>query len=145
MGGRRKEAVARVFLRPGGGALIINKTLGSQYMQYNDTYLSMIDAPFKELRLLDQCDILVLVRGGGLAGQAKAIQLASSRLLVTENIDKYTECRDLQSNPPKKNESMETNRRKLRSLGLLTRDSRIKERKKYGLRKARKAPQYSKR
>jgi len=122
--GRRKNASARVFLVPGQGNLIINKTLGDKYLQYNDNYLNLIQLPLKRLSLEKSFDIIVSVRGGGLTGQARAIQLGVARLLCT--MDKK-------------------NRSKLKPLGLLTRDSRIKERKKYGLRKARKAPQYSKR
>ena len=122
--GKRKQAVARVFLIPGEGNLVINKLSGNKYLQYNDTYLNNIWAPLKELNLEQQFDIIVLVKGGGLTGQAEAIQLGVARQLCTMN---------------------EQNRAILKPFGFLTRDSRIKERKKYGLRKARKASQYSKR
>ena len=122
--GKRKEAVARVFLIPGNGNLIINKLSGNKYLQYNENYLNIIWAPLKELNLDEQFDIVTLVKGGGLTGQAQAIQLGVARQLC--KID---------------NE----NRALLKPFGFLTRDARIKERKKYGLRKARKAPQYSKR
>lgn len=122
--GKRKEAVARVFLMPGNGKLIINKVSGNKYLQYNDTYLTTVWAPLKVLNLDNQFDIVVLTHGGGLTGQAQAIQLGVARLLC--KIDNK-------------------NRTILKPFGFLTRDSRIKERKKYGLRKARKAPQYSKR
>jgi small subunit ribosomal protein S9 len=122
--GKRKQAVARVFLVPGEGNLIINKVSGNQYLQYNDTYLNMIWAPLKALNLEKKFDIITLVKGGGLTGQTDAIQLGVARQLCKMN---------------------EQNRAILKPFGLLTRDSRIKERKKYGLRKARKAPQYSKR
>jgi small subunit ribosomal protein S9 len=122
--GKRKQAVARVFLIPGEGNLIINKVSGTKYLQYNDGYLSTVWAPLKELNLDKQFDIVTLVKGGGLTGQAHAIQLGVARQLC--KIDKQ-------------------NRAILKPFGFLTRDSRIKERKKYGLRKARKAPQYSKR
>nr|ULD15983.1 ribosomal protein S9 [Cylindrotheca closterium] len=122
--GKRKEAVARVFLIPGNGNLIINKVPGNKYLQYNENYLNLIWAPLKELNLTEQFDIVTLVKGGGLTGQAQAIQLGVARQLC--KID---------------NE----NRALLKPFGFLTRDARIKERKKYGLRKARKAPQYSKR
>ena len=122
--GKRKEAVARVFLIPGEGNLIINKVSGSKYLQYNENYLNLIWAPLKELNLEKQFDIVTLVKGGGLTGQAQAIQLGVARQLC--KID---------------NE----NRTFLKPFGFLTRDARVKERKKYGLRKARKAPQYSKR
>lgn len=122
--GKRKQAIARVFLIPGKGNLVINKVSGNKYLQYNDTYLNSVWAPLKELNLEKQFDIIVLVKGGGLTGQADSIQLGVARQLC--KIDK-------------------NNRAILKPFGFLTRDSRIKERKKYGLRKARKAPQYSKR
>jgi small subunit ribosomal protein S9 len=122
--GKRKQAVARVFLIPGQGNLIINKGSGNKYLQYNDTYLNTVWAPLKTLKLEQQFDIVTFVKGGGLTGQAQAIQLGVARQLCQMN---------------------EQNRASLKPFGFLTRDSRIKERKKYGLRKARKAPQYSKR
>ena len=122
--GKRKQSIARVLLIPGQGNLLINKVPGDKYLQYNDTYLNTVWAPLEKLNLEKQFDIVVLVKGGGLTGQSQAIQLGVSRLLC--NLDKG-------------------NRPILKPFGFLTRDSRIKERKKYGLRKARKAPQYSKR
>jgi len=122
--GRRKQAIARVFLLPGEGNLTINKKSGDKYLQYNDSYLNTIWSPLETLNLEKQFDIVAIVKGGGLTGQAEAIQLGVARQLC--EIDKE-------------------NRRILKPFGFLTRDSRIKERKKYGLRKARKAPQYSKR
>lgn len=122
--GKRKQAVARVFLTSGEGNIIINKIPGEKYLQYNTSYLGNIWEPLKILNLDKQFDIIVLVKGGGLTGQADAIRLGVSRLL----------CKMDQQNRPI-----------LKPYGLLTRDARIKERKKYGLRKARKAPQYSKR
>lgn len=122
--GKRKEAVARIFLIPGEGNLIINNIPGNKYLQYNDTYLRTIWAPLSELNLEKQFNIVVLVKGGGLTGQAEAIQLGIARQLCKLNPQ---------------------NRTVLKPFGFLTRDARIKERKKYGLRKARKAPQYSKR
>ena len=122
--GKRKQAIARVFLIPGEGNITINKINGNQYLQYNDTYLTAIWSPLKELNLENQFDIVAIAKGGGLTGQTQAIQLGVTRLLC--KIDKE-------------------NRSILKPFGFLTRDARIKERKKYGLRKARKAPQYSKR
>jgi len=122
--GRRKEASARVFLVPGEGNLIINKVSGEKYLQYNTTYLDAVRAPLKTLNLDTQFDIIVLVKGGGLTGQTDAIKLGVARLLCKMDSQ---------------------NRSILKSFGFLTRDSRIKERKKYGLRKARKASQFSKR
>lgn len=122
--GKRKRAIAQVFLVPGSGNLIINKVPGEKYLQYNQNYLNYIKDPLEKLQLSNQFDIVVSVKGGGLTGQTEAIQLGIARLLCKiENI----------------------NRSILKPYGFLTRDSRIKERKKYGLRKARKAPQYSKR
>nr|QYB19001.1 ribosomal protein S9 [Climaconeis cf. scalaris]QYB19152.1 ribosomal protein S9 [Climaconeis cf. scalaris] len=122
--GKHKQAIARVFLVYGEGNLIINKISGEKYLQYNNTYLNTIWKPLEKLTLKNQFDIIVIVKGGGLTGQTKAIQLGISKLLVKMN---------------NKNKPI------LKSFRFLTRDSRIKERKKYGLRKARKAPQYSKR
>ena len=122
--GKRKQAVARVFLVPGEGNLIINKVSGEKYLQYNDSYLNTVWSPLEKLNLEKQFDIIALVKGGGLTGQTEAIQLGIARLLCQMD---------------------NQNRQILKPFGFLTRDSRIKERKKYGLRKARKAPQYSKR
>ena len=122
--GRRKQATARVFLVPGEGNLIINKKPGDKYLQYNYTYLNDVWSPLEVLKLEKQFDIIARVSGGGLTGQAEAIQLGVARRLC--EID-------------------QENRVILKPFGFLTRDPRIKERKKYGLRKARKAPQYSKR
>lgn len=122
--GKRKQAVARVFIVPGEGDLIINKVSGNKYLQYNDTYLNTVWAPLKTLKLDKQFNIVAIVKGGGLTGQAQAIQLGVARQLCKMD---------------------NQHRTILKPFGFLTRDSRIKERKKYGLRKARKAPQYSKR
>lgn len=122
--GKRKQAVARIFIIPGEGNLIINKTSGNKYLQYNDSYLRAVWAPLKALNLDNQFDIVAIVKGGGLTGQSQSIQLGVARQLC-------------QMDPQ--------HRTVLKPFGFLTRDSRIKERKKYGLRKARKAPQYSKR
>ena len=122
--GKRKQAIARVFLIPGEGNLTINKISGNKYLQYNDTYLNTVWLPLKVLNLDKQFDIVVIVKGGGLTGQAQAIQLGVARQLCKMD---------------------NANRSILKPFGFLSRDSRIKERKKYGLRKARKAPQYSKR
>ena len=122
--GKRKQSIARVFLIPGEGNLLINQISGDQYLQYNNTYLSAVWAPLQKLNLDKQFDIVALVKGGGLTSQTQSIQLAVSRLLC---------------------EMDSQNRSILKPFNFLTRDARIKERKKYGLRKARKAPQYSKR
>ena len=122
--GKRKKATARVFLQKGEGKLIINQISGITYLQYNESYLKLIKSPLEKLNLTKNYDIIVLVNGGGLTGQAEAIRLGLARLLSNMNKE---------------------NRKVLKAFGFLTRDARIKERKKYGLRKARKAPQYSKR
>ena len=122
--GKRKQAVARVFLVPGEGNIVINKVPGEKYLQYNTNYLNAIFSPLEKLNLKNQFDIIAIVNGGGLTGQTDAIKLGVARLLCKMENE---------------------NRLVLKPFGLLSRDSRIKERKKYGLRKARKASQYSKR
>ncbi len=122
--GRRKSSVARVRLVPGQGQLTVNGQPGDLYLQFNPTYLANAKAPLETLGLEGEYDILVNVRGGGLTGQADSIRLGVARALC-------------QLDPE--------NRKPLKIEGYLTRDPRAKERKKYGLRKARKAPQFSKR
>jgi small subunit ribosomal protein S9 len=122
--GRRKSAVARVRLVPGTGQLTINGKPGNLYLQFNPSYLAVTKAPLETLGLEAEYDILVNVRGGGLTGQADSIRLGVARALCQLDPD---------------------NRKPLKVEGYLTRDPRAKERKKYGLHKARKAPQYSKR
>jgi len=122
--GRRKSAVARVRLVPGNGQLTINGKPGDLYLQFNAAYLAAAKAPLETLGLENEYDILVNAEGGGLTGQADSIRLGVARALC-------------QLDPE--------NRKPLKSEGYMTRDPRAKERKKYGLRKARKAPQFSKR
>ncbi|MCF4969504.1 30S ribosomal protein S9 [Nostoc sp. CMAA1605] len=122
--GRRKSAVARVRLVPGSGQLIVNGKPGDLYFQFNANYLGVIKAPLETLGLENEYDILVKAEGGGLTGQADSVRLGIARALCQL---------DPENRPPLKVE------------GYLTRDPRAKERKKYGLHKARKAPQYSKR
>ncbi|BAZ52607.1 30S ribosomal protein S9 [Nostoc sp. CENA67] len=122
--GRRKSAVARVRLVPGSGQLIVNGKPGDLYFQFNANYLGVIKAPLETLGLENEYDILVKAEGGGLTGQADSVRLGVARALCQLDPD---------NRPPLKTE------------GYLTRDPRAKERKKYGLHKARKAPQYSKR
>jgi small subunit ribosomal protein S9 len=122
--GRRKSAVARVRLVPGDGKLIVNGKDGNLYFQFNANYLGVIKGPLETLGLENEYDILVKAEGGGLTGQSDAIRLGVARALCQLDPD---------NRPPLKTE------------GYLTRDPRAKERKKYGLHKARKAPQYSKR
>ena len=122
--GRRKTAVARVRLVPGNGQLTINGKPGDLYLQFNAEYLAVAKAPLETLGLESEYDILVNAHGGGLTGQADAVRLGVARALCQLDPD---------------------NRKPLKIEGYLTRDPRAKERKKYGLRKARKAPQFSKR
>ncbi len=122
--GRRKSATARVRLVPGTGKLIINGKDGNGYLQGNPVYLSNAKAPLETLGLENEYDVLVNVSGGGLTGQADSIRLGVARALCELDPE---------------------NRKPLKIEGYLTRDPRAKERRKYGLRKARKAPQYSKR
>lgn len=122
--GRRKSSVARVRLIPGSGNLTINKKTGDEYLQGNPAYLTSTRAPLETLGLEGEYDILVNVRGGGLTGQADSIKLGVARALCQLDPD---------------------NRMPLKTEGYLTRDPRQKERKKYGLKKARKAGQFSKR
>ncbi|MBW4597161.1 MAG: 30S ribosomal protein S9 [Brasilonema angustatum HA4187-MV1] len=122
--GRRKSAIARVRLVPGTGQLIVNGKPGDLYFQFNPNYISLAKAPLETLGLENEYDILVKAEGGGLTGQSDAVRLGVARALCQL---------DPENRPPLKIE------------GYLTRDPRAKERKKYGLHKARKAPQYSKR
>jgi len=122
--GRCKKAIAHVILTLGNGKLIINNKAGNFYLQNNLTYLKNINKAFFVLEEETLYNIMIKTKGGGLTGQSRAIVLGISRALI--KLDK-------------KNRSI------LKPIGLLTRDARIKERKKYGLKKARKASQFSKR
>lgn len=122
--GRRKCSIARVVLLEGNGKLIINYRDGKEYLQGNPYWIEYARYPLMVLGYEHSYDIFVKAHGGGLAGQAQAISLGVARALLKVS---------------------EEHRRPLRGEGLLTRDSRIVERKKAGLKKARKAPQYSKR
>jgi len=121
--GRRKNAVARVRLSKGTGKRIINKKLMKDYLS-RETLEMIVEEPFKLIGQSERFDVKVNVRGGGLSGQAGAIRLGISRALLEYD----PELRAI-----------------LKKAGLLTRDAREKERRKYGLAKARKAYQYSKR
>jgi small subunit ribosomal protein S9 len=122
--GRRKEAVARIRIVPGTGRWVINgRDLGSYFP--NRVHQQIVNEPFKVLELDGAYDVLARVHGGGPSGQAGAVRLGIARAL--NGIDE------------------ETNRPALKKAGFLTRDPRAIERKKAGLKKARKAPQYSKR
>ncbi|HTR71678.1 MAG TPA: 30S ribosomal protein S9 [Mycobacteriales bacterium] len=121
--GRRKEAIARVRLVPGNGTWSINGRGIDDYFP-NKIHQQIVNEPFVALDLLDRYDVIVRVQGGGISGQAGAVRLGIARALLQT---------DDEARPP------------LKKAGYLTRDPRAKERKKYGLKKARKAPQYSKR
>ena len=121
--GRRKEAVARVRLRPGTGTITVNGRAVDAYFT-SATHRQMLTQPLRDTSTEVKFDVDATIHGGGMAGQAGALRLGISRALV---------------------EVDETLRSTLKKAGLLTRDSRKKESKKYGLKKARKAPQYSKR
>ena len=121
--GRRKEAVARVFLRPGNGKVTVNGQDGNEYFQGLVRAVAALE-PLRAVDALGRFDAYITVRGGGKSGQIDAIKLGIARALVQYNPD-Y--------------------RAKLKPLGFLTRDARVVERKKYGKHKARRAPQYSKR
>ena len=122
--GRRKTSVARVRLIPGSGNITINGRPGDHYLNFNPAYLAAIKAPLQTLGLSESYDILVNVYGGGLTGQSDAIKQGAARALCELSLD---------------------NRKPLKTEGHLSRDPRAKERRKYGLKKARKAPQFSKR
>ena len=123
--GRRKTAVARVRLYPNGdGSITVNGKNGGQYFGQRETLTSTVTAPLRLLEVSDAFNMTVRVVGGGTSGQAGAIRHAVSRAL-------------LRVNPEWKSA--------LRKAGYLTRDPRMKERKKPGLKRARKAPQYTKR
>lgn len=121
--GRRKEAVARVFLRPGSGKVTVN---GQDFQDYFQGLVRAVAAlePLRAVDALGRFDAYITVRGGGKSGQIDAIKLGVARALLRYNPD-Y--------------------RARLKPLGFLTRDARVVERKKYGKHKARRAPQYSKR
>ena len=122
--GRRKEAIARVRITPGTGQWTVNgRTLDAYFP--NKVHQQLVNEPFVTLGLDNRYDVIARITGGGVSGQAGALRLGIARSLNA--IDE------------------ETNRPPLKKAGFLTRDARVKERKKYGLKKARKAPQYSKR
>ncbi|MDT0183010.1 30S ribosomal protein S9 [Microbacterium sp. ARD31] len=122
--GRRKEAIARVRLVPGSGTITINGRSFEDYFP-NKLHQQLVTDPFTVLNLTDAYDVIARISGGGPSGQAGALRLGIARAL--NEID------------------AEHNRPTLKKAGFLSRDARVKERKKAGLKKARKAPQYSKR
>ena len=121
--GRRKESVARVRLIPGSGKIVVN---GRPYQEYftSITQRYLVEQPLRLAAALDKYDVIATVTGGGLSGQAGALRHGIARALV---------------------EADPALHRPLKRAGFLTRDPRAKERRKYGLKKARKAPQFSKR
>ena len=121
--GRRKSSVARCFLTPGKGNIVINGKTPEEYFPY-ETLRMLIKSPLVLTETLDQFDVKVNVQGGGYEGQAGAVRHGISRALLEASSD-Y--------------------RAKLKAAGFLTRDPRMKERKKYGIKAARRAPQFSKR
>jgi small subunit ribosomal protein S9 len=122
--GRRKEAVARVRLEPGTGQWLVNGRPLDGYFP-NKLHQQLVSEPFVLTGLSDRFDVVARIHGGGITGQAGALRLGISRALNLLDAD--------------------ANRPMLKKAGLLTRDARVKERKKAGLKKARKAPQFSKR
>lgn len=121
--GKRKTAVARVYMKPGSGAILVNKRNFDDYFT-RDSLKMMIQQPLELVGKKDQFDFFINVRGGGISGQAGAIKHGIAKALVDYN---------------------EEFRPILKRAGFLTRDSRVKERKKYGQPGARKRFQYSKR
>jgi small subunit ribosomal protein S9 len=121
--GRRKEAIARVRIAPGSGQWQINDRPLEEFFP-NKVHQQLISEPFVTLGAENQFDVVARITGGGITGQAGALRLGIARALTLVDPE---------------------NRLTLKRAGFLTRDARVKERKKYGLKKARKAPQYSKR
>ena len=120
--GRRKSSVARVYVTPGKGKITVNGKDVNEYMPYA-TLVMDLKQPLELTETADKYDVVCEVKGGGFTGQAGAIRLGITRALLEAGCDRKT----------------------LKTAGLITRDSRKKERKKYGLKAARKAPQFSKR
>jgi small subunit ribosomal protein S9 len=122
--GRRKKSIARVYLVSGNGNITINKRPIDEYFGL-ETLKVIVRQPLVATETADKFDVVVTVRGGGTTGQAGAIRHGIARALVQADSEEY--------------------RPSLKKAGYLTRDPRMKERKKYGLKKARRAPQFSKR
>ena len=122
--GRRKSSIARVYLVPGTGNITINKRSLDEYFGL-ETLKVVVKQPLALTETADKFDVIVNVHGGGYTGQAGAIRHGISRALLQVDSDEY--------------------RPSLKKAGFLTRDPRMKERKKYGLKAARRAPQFSKR
>lgn len=122
--GKRKNAICRVYISPGDGKFVVNGRESLDAYFGRATSRMVVMQPFEVTGNIGKFDIIAQLKGGGISGQAEALRHSISRALLTMNPD-Y--------------------RKPLRKAGFLTRDSRVKERKKYGLKKARKATQYSKR
>jgi small subunit ribosomal protein S9 len=122
--GRRKEAIARVRIKPGTGQFSINGRALEEYFP-NKLHQQTVNEPFVTAAVVGSYDVIATIVGGGVTGQAGALRLGIARALNAVDV--------------------EASRPALKKAGLLTRDARVKERKKAGLKKARKAPQYSKR
>ena len=121
--GRRKKSIARVYLEPGKGNITVNKRTLDDYFGL-ETLKVIVCQPLEAVNARDRYDVIVTVKGGGFTGQAGAIRHGVARALCEADAD---------------------NRPVLKKAGYLTRDPRMKERKKYGLKGARRAPQFSKR
>ena len=121
--GKRKSAVARVRVTPGTGKVTINKKELNEFYSL-ETLKAVVMRPFTVANMMEKYDVIATVKGGGFSAQAGAVAHGISKALATIDLDTRTS---------------------LKRAGLLTRDSRVKERRKYGLKKARKAPQFSKR
>ena len=127
--GKRKSSVARVILKPGKGKITVNGQDVHEYMPYETLVMDLIQ-PLEITENVNKVDIDVVVKGGGFSGQTGAIRLGITRALLKMD---------------EGNTADDSYRKLLKNAGMITRDARIKERKKYGLKKARRAPQFSKR
>ena len=121
--GRRKSSVAKVTITPGKGVITVNGKDVNDYMPYETLVMDLVQ-PLELVDAREKFDVNVVVKGGGFSGQTGAIRLGITRALMLANAE---------------------NRPTLKENGMVTRDARIKERKKYGLKTARRAPQFSKR
>ena len=121
--GKRKSAIARVRITPGTGVVTINKKELNEFYSL-ETLKAVVMRPFTVANMMEKYDVIATVKGGGFSAQAGAVAHGISKALAAIDLDTRTS---------------------LKKAGLLTRDSRVKERRKYGLKKARKAPQFSKR
>ncbi len=121
--GRRKTSVARVRVKPGTGIVTVNGKAAQDYFGHAPL-MTLVEQPFKATETVGRFDVVAKIHGGGVAGQAGALRLAIARALAEHDPEWRTP---------------------LKQAGFLTRDPRMKERKKYGLKKARKRPQFSKR